>query len=1374
MYSYNEKTRVLKIQQIPEDDIELSLVQYQKDSYRKFCEVTLPELLTDFIKKLDMSIGHRITIGPKGFYRGTPPISNWKREMRVMPDRYIPLLVDLDIEGMENNGVEIFRLPYMDDDAVLNINGERRICNLQMTAADGVSYDPSHETFSISIPERNISILNRAKGSAVKWGTRTIPLVDIVRMYCATELPGLDLLNLFVSAPIVAQMTGSNGGNYNSYISKLSNIYTRSTDPSTPLYTTDHRIIGRKLVYAITDEAGNVIADKDTIITAEIVKATEAAGINIIHTVPEKDNLYDTYHSVPYRLGVARESLNRALSLDRAEGRVLSRDLIGEDGTLIAKAGTTVTKELLSEGRKHFINALYVKAKPDIVGYKIRTNNPTGMIMLHEIPVGTKVTKLIRNAIPAFMREDFRVRKRVVFVQDRTFETEDTYYYASTPVMINTAENITTDLVDLLYSTGYTDFEVSRTGDDFFTATFEEEIVGNYTMQLSEYYGIDIPEGRSADEWCYFHNNHALKPTEDRFLTAYDWIGLLSLTYYTQRHPHEHILVDKDEGMLKRVLGPNELFRQAFEQAVPIVMRKRRRNWTNVASNASSMNIDLRPLYQEWRKRAWAMKVLVAANYQNPVIHTQQANVIDMAPNVKNIPNAMRMLAMGYYGRICPYETPMGKRLGATTTRAIGSRINEDGVLETPYLKVIRSNNGTARISDYVEWFNAQDEVHERIGDKLSLVYNPDGTFQNTKVMARVPDGHNNHTVEVVDAHTLDYVNYHSCQHLSMTAALLPFIGATDSARLTLGTGMMKQSILVQHNEKPRMYTSMYRKMFEHSPTYCGFCKKAGFVIDVRNDAIVIGQPHPNSSYKPGVNVPLSKSQDLFEEAVNIDPTYGVWECQEYPVQATTITRRSINTINYHVRVGQWVEEGECLYDSSIAKQGIYSPGCNFFVAYIPDGYDYEDAVEMSESAAARFTSIGLETVDIKLPFDAPTQPTIIPAINRYVRENGVIAEFIKDREHKNLSYKAPTGLHSGMVLDIAHDRDERGSFTRYKGYMVAFNTLRPGDKVIGRHSNKGTNSIVQPNSKMPKFANGQVIDIVLNPLGVPSRMNIGQNFEGYLGFVAYLLDINVESDSFNGATKADCKELMGYVWSVANEGADVANAKYPGIPSNLRRVGKEREDFIRQWEGCFNADGTAYLINPRSGKPYGRPVTFGMPYMLKLEHEVNKKIKVRGSGLEEEYSKIYQQPLGGTAGGGERVGEMEFVNMLSYGMDKFLDETMNAASDNVTERVYSMMADIGFPGEEPPIRNPDSYFDRAHAVPHAVEHFRYLLEVLGVSMDADFLPSCLLEDATRRAIPDRRAISAFHQEMKELRDAQAEDSRSLPSNDVFDAIGEI
>ena len=616
--------------------------------------------------------------------------------------------------------------------------------------------------------------------------------------------------------------------------------------------------------------------------------------------------------------------------------------------------------------------------------------------------------------------------------------------------------------------------------DRYFPVTFEEEVIGNYTMRFSSIYA-DIPASlrsctvtdakgnvrqieRTRDSWVYYYQNPNLEYRDDTKLNVNDWIALYNLFDAVKRDPTSSNLLDKDVGMLKKVLGPNELFEHVLRTVIPEGVRMCKQKWQATAQDGMSAKVDMSIFFNQWRKQIWAQKLVIAANMQNPISHITQVNHIMINLGGSEVPDEVRLLAMGYYGRICAYETPAGQKLGISNTKALGARINENGLLETTYYKVVvagmpdANGNIPKAISTRPEYFTAQQETEYKIGDRMSIEFNPDGTIKHTRVVARVPDGKRGHTVETVWADELDYVNAYSCQTLSPTAALVPFFGCDDSARLSLAAGMLKQSIMVQNNDKPRMYTSMYRRMFEHSNTYCATAKNAGYVTEVTNTHVRVVQPPEQFKVKL-----------MAGNATIADDMMDTWPCDVYEVRPATVSRTSVNFINYHIKQGMWVNAGDVLFDSAITKDGVYSPGCNLFAAYIPDGYNYEDAIEVSESAANKLTSITVETVSKKIHAHGYT-PHIEYSEGKYVSEKSTLATFkLKGTKVEQYREYMQSDLQSGILLGIERDlKDRSGSV--YNGHLIAFNKSRVGDWASCKQGHNFHSSEEQRHASVPKW----------------------------------------------------------------------------------------------------------------------------------------------------------------------------------------------------------------------------------------------------------------------------------------------------------------
>lgn len=1008
--------------------------------------------------------------------------------------------------------------------------------------------------------------------------------------------------------------------------------------------------------------------------------ASSAMADSTVLRILERSNLIATYKGTAYQLGTARDALNSALSMDRAKGHTLSRP-IGP-----YPAGQHVDDAVVDYIKKHLINEVYVESTPNIVGYLLSHDE-----FIYTIPAGTRNNDRLRRELPQFAK------------YNTIPET------CSVKLGISSEDTLTMDDINLLQDVGVKRIRCRRTGTSGeIIATFEEEIIGNCTVRLGDVRGSDIPDGRSFDEWVYYYDNPELEQRDTDHLNTHDWMALYSLCNFIKQHPSENFLLEKDQGLLKKVLAANEIFSNSFRAAAPKFIVKYRSSITRAIRDNFISEKQFFGLSTMWMKEMRDNKVIMTADTLNPIATVAQA--CHLVSNVSgNIPEKLRLLSMGFYGRICPYETPSGKKLGITNTLATGARIR-NGIIETPYRKVIRDSAGNfVGISEELTYWDAQEEAKYRIGDIMSLVRDGYG-YANTKVLARVPAPNNQVTVETVDAYSLDAVNAFCEQHLSPTAALVPFAGSDDAVRVTYATNMLKQSVLVQGSQIPRVFTSMYKDCFNHSNTYVIRAKMDGRVDEIPKGKLMV-------TY-------FDADGNEIEEDI--------------PLQETVITENAVNFLNFHVRPGDNFKKGDVLVDSPIARNGIYSPGVNLFAAYLADGYNYEDAVCLSENAANQFVAVESKTVKHKLRLNnSESLRAGCEYYYRYIPENGVISKVRytrKEDPRKNGTEVLRSGRHSGILYSIERDKEDDRNRT-YKSNLLSFQRLRVGDKLAGRHSNKGTASIIRKNSEMPCFANGRPLDILLNPCGVPSRMNIGQNFEGYLGFVATLLDVYIQSDAFNGATLGDIKLLMRYVWELANT-ADAKSVfrKYPMLPSALHEQALSRHAAIREWEGCFNPDGTARLWNPVTGKYLENPVTFGVPYMLQLEHMVNKKLHSRAGLLEEDYSQIHKQPTkGSSAGGGQKMGEMELCNLAAYGASDFLYETCTSSSDSVLARVNTTLRQL----------NMSEYGQSGVLTPHAVEAYRYYLEVLGYKLtdDEGILPRCDADYAASRSVPDARAI---------------------------------
>lgn len=453
--------------------------------------------------------------------------------------------------------------------------------------------------------------------------------------------------------------------------------------------------------------------------------------------------------------------------------------------------------------------------------------------------------------------------------------------------------------------------------------------------------------------------------------------------------------------------------------------------------------------------------------------------------------------------------------------------------------------------------------------------------------------------------------------------------------------------------------------------------------------------------------------------------TSGGTETISKSIYCPTITNIGPNIVfmHYDKLTGETFQKGDILAHATIAQDGVYAPARNVFVAYMPTGYNYEDAVDMSVECARKYTAVSIHTQEITTPlhthdgeFAKETQrPNYVEPGEEFL----TIQRKQTDGTTVSSDVKATT---SGYYWESCNNgKRSCSNRTRNRIYkLLSFNQQQPGDKMAGRHGNKGVTARLCPNSKMPMFANGRTVDVCLNPCGVPSRMNIGQSLESYLGFVAYLLDIYIISDPFNGATNDEVAKLLKFVYDLSNE-PDTNNwnsiCSAAGLPIALAERAKQNESVLHEWAGCFNANGTARMYDPDTKRWFENPIAFGVSYFMKLEQEAEEKINQRDGMYSCDYVEMTQQPpRGKQRDGGQREGEMELVTLAGYGCTDYLYEAMNAKSDNVGERYNLMRTSI----VDAKSINDSVRVNPRECTPRSVDVLRYLLEGIGIAIDTD------------------------------------------------------
>ncbi|EIJ80027.1 DNA-directed RNA polymerase subunit beta [Bacillus methanolicus PB1] len=645
----------------------------------------------------------------------------------------------------------------------------------------------------------------------------------------------------------------------------------------------------------------------------------------------------------------------------------------------------------------------------------------------------------------------------------------------------------------------------------------------------------------------------------------------------------------------------------------------------------------------------------------------------------------VRDVHYSHYGRMCPIETPEGPNIGLINSLSTYAKVNRFGFIETPYRRV---DPETGKVTNQIDYLTA-DEEDNYVVAQANARLGEDGSFLDEEVVARFR-GENT----VVKRDRVDYMDVSPKQVVSAATACIPFLENDDSNRALMGANMQRQAVPLMQPEAPIVGTGMEYVSAKDSGAAV-ICKHDGIVEHVEAREIWVRRVKEVDGQE--VKGDLDKYKLLKFVRSN---------------QGTCYNQRPI------VKVGDRVVKGEILADGPSMEKGELALGRNVLVAFMTwDGYNYEDAIIMSERLVKDdvYTSIHIEEYesesrDTKLGPEEITRdiPNVGEDALRNLDERGIvrIGAEVKDgdllvgkvtpkgvteltaeerllhaifgekaREVRDTSLRVPHGG-GGIVLDVKvfnrEDGDELppGVNQLVRVYIVQKRKISEGDKMAGRHGNKGVISRILPEEDMPFLPDGTPVDIMLNPLGVPSRMNIGQVFELHLGMAARALGIHVASPVFDGANEED-------VWSTIKEAGMAPDAK-------------------------------TVLYDGRTGEPFDNRVSVGVMYMIKLAHMVDDKLHARSTGP---YSLVTQQPLGGKAQfGGQRFGEMEVWALEAYGAAYTLQEILTVKSDDVVGRVKTYEAIVK--GENVP-------------EPGVPESFKVLIkELQSLGMDVKILSS--------------------------------------------------
>ena len=731
-------------------------------------------------------------------------------------------------------------------------------------------------------------------------------------------------------------------------------------------------------------------------------------------------------------------------------------------------------------------------------------------------------------------------------------------------------------------------------------------------------------------------------------LTPADIIA--SMNYYLYLDQGIGVTDDIDHLANRRIRSVGELLQNQFRIGLSRMERvvRERMSLQDVATITPQQLINIRPVVAAIKEFFGSSQLSQFMDQVNPLGElTHKRRLSALGPGGLTRDRAgyeVRDVHYSHYGRMCPIETPEGPNIGLINSLSSYAKINKYGFIETPYRKVDKSVT-PHRVTTEIDYLAADEEDLYVVAQANSKL-NEDGPFAKDLVLARF----RSQNIEV-NVDQVDYMDVSPKQVVAVATASIPFLENDDSNRALMGANMQRQAVPLINPQSPLIGTGMEYKA-AHDSGAALLCKRAGEVVYVDANKVRVRTPEG--------------------------------EVDEY--RLTKFARSNAGTCYNQrpiVELGDQVDAVEILADGPSMQNGEMALGQNPLVAFMTwEGYNYEDAVIMSERLVKDdvYTSIHIEEYesesrDTKLGPEEITReiPNVSEDALKYLDKDGIIcigAE-VKDgdilvgkvtpkgvtelsaeerllhaifgekaREVRDTSLRVPHGG-GGIVHDVkiftreAGDELAPGVNKLVRVYIVQKRKINEGDKMAGRHGNKGVVSLIMPEEDMPFLPDGTPVDIMLNPLGVPSRMNIGQVLELHLGMAAREMGIKIATPVFDGASEED-------VWATVKEAG-------------------------------LEADAKTILYDGRTGEPFDRKVSVGVMYMIKLAHMVDDKLHARSTGP---YSLVTQQPLGGKAQfGGQRFGEMEVWALEAYGAAYTLQEILTYKSDDVVGRVKTYEA---------------------------------------------------------------------------------------------------
>ena len=836
----------------------------------------------------------------------------------------------------------------------------------------------------------------------------------------------------------------------------------------------------------------------------------------------------------------------------------------------------------------------------------------------------------------------------------------------------------------------------------------KEKILSNRVVDITHFLDVDPEELGITEKVYYFALKYILDNYTDieeikRVIKANvnklvpkhitSWDILASINYNMHLEYGVGTKDDIDHLGNRRIRAVGELLQNQYRIGLSRMERVVRERMTtqDIETISPQSLINIKPVTAAVKEFFGSSQLSQFMDQHNPLGElTHKRRLSALGPGGLSRERAsfeVRDVHYSHYGRMCPIETPEGPNIGLINSLASYARINEYGFIEAPYRRVDKSDPENPRVIDEVVYLTA-DEEDKFIVAQANEPLDEKGCFINNNVSGRFRE-----ETSQYEKRKIDLMDVSPKMVFSVATAMIPFLENDDANRALMGSNMQRQAVPLLVTEAPVIGTGMELKAAVDSGV-CVVAKKSGIIERVT-------------------------SKEIFVK--NDDGTRDDYRLLKFSRsnQGTCINQKPI------VTKGDRVVAGQVIADGPSTQNGELALGKNPLIGFMTwEGYNYEDAVLISERLVQRdvYTSVHIEEYEVEsrdtklgpeeITRDVPgvgdealkdLDERGIIRIGAEVRAGDILVGKVtpkgeteltpeerllraifgeKAREVRDTSLKVPNGEY-GIIVDAKVFTRENGDELppgvnqTVRVYIAQKRKIQVGDKMAGRHGNKGVVSRVLPVEDMPFLPNGRPLDIVLNPLGVPSRMNIGQVLEIHLSLAAKVLGFNVATPVFDGADEYDIMDTLELANDYVNTPLDEFAAKYKDrLDPDLFDYLMTNEAYRKEWEGVpINRDGKVRLRDGRTGEYFDGAVTIGFMHYLKLHHLVDDKIHARATGP---YSLVTQQPLGGKAQfGGQRFGEMEVWALEAYGAAHILQEILTVKSDDVTGRVKTYEAII-------------------------------------------------------------------------------------------------